>query len=151
MPSGHSKKKPEDINRNPLKEVSMSEEDRREFTLGVELFNAGKFWHAHEAWENVWKRHDEDERLFFQGLIQLSAAFHHVLIKKSFAGIVNNFDKAYAKLEVFQPSYLGVDVMQLLRSIEEGRGEAARRGEKGMEKFNPELIPKLQYRPHEAE
>src|SRR5437867_13299497 len=95
------KKKPEEISRTPLKQLEMSVEDWAEFGHGVTLFNSGKFWHAHEAWEQVWLRHAEDERLFFQGLIQLAAAYHHLIVKKNYRGLMNNFDKAWQKLEVF--------------------------------------------------
>ncbi|MBI1808149.1 MAG: DUF309 domain-containing protein [Ignavibacteria bacterium] len=140
------KKKPEEIRRAPLKGIEMSPEDWEEFGRGVSLFNSGKFWHSHEAWEQVWSRHDEDERLFLQGLIQLAAAYHHLIAKRSYTGVMNNFDKAYAKLEVFQPEYLGIHVKPLLMFIEQGKKEAERLGVKGLEKFNYNLIPKLQFR-----
>lgn len=45
---------------------------------GIELFNQGKFWHAHEAWEELWLVAEPGMRRFLQGLIQLAAAWHHV-------------------------------------------------------------------------
>ena len=139
------KKKPEEINRTPLKEIELSREDWEEFERGIELFNSGKFWHSHEAWEQLWLRRTEDERLFFQGLIQLAAAYHHLMVKQSFQGLMNNFEKAYKKLEVFQPEYLGVLVTPLLEFIEQGKAEAERRGPYDLENFNYNLIPKLQF------
>jgi uncharacterized protein len=44
---------------------------------GVALFNARKFFEAHEAWEAVWLVAREPDKTFLQGLIQVSAAFHH--------------------------------------------------------------------------
>ena len=123
----------------------MSPEDWEEFSHGVHLFNSGKFWHSHEAWEQVWMRHDEDERLFFQGIIQLAAAYHQLIAKKSYRGLLNNFDKAYQKLEVFQPEYVGVYVTPLLKFIEQGKKEAERLGPEGLGQFNYNLIPKLQF------
>lgn len=45
---------------------------------GVELFHAGKFFEAHEAWEEVWRSTTPEPRDLFQGLVQLAAAFHHL-------------------------------------------------------------------------
>ena len=45
---------------------------------GVELFHAGKFFEAHEAWEQVWRSTTPEPRDLFQGLVQLAAAFHHL-------------------------------------------------------------------------
>jgi len=140
------KKKPEDIRQRPPAELPMSEKNWVDFERGVRLFNERKFWHSHEAWEEVWKHHVEDERLFFQGLIQLAAAYHHLLEKKSIRGLINNFDKAFGKLEVFHPEYLGVSVEPLLIFIEKGREEAGRIGEENAGEFNPKLIPRLQFR-----
>lgn len=44
---------------------------------GIDLFNHGFFYEAHEAWEHLWIHLEKGspERLMFQGLIQISAAF----------------------------------------------------------------------------
>lgn len=43
---------------------------------GVDLYNHGYFWEAHEAWESLWHLcpRASGERLLLQGLIQLAAA-----------------------------------------------------------------------------
>jgi Domain of unknown function (DUF309) len=45
---------------------------------GVELFNAGLYWEAHEAWEQAWisDRHGPD-RGFYKGLVQVAAGCLH--------------------------------------------------------------------------
>ena len=47
-----------------------------EFRFGVDLYNFGYLWEAHEAWEGVWivSKHDDLQRETLQGLIQCSAA-----------------------------------------------------------------------------
>ena len=53
------------------------------FRLGVDLFNRGHFFEAHEALEDVWRALPRDSasrrrfRLHLQGLIQVAVAFHH--------------------------------------------------------------------------
>lgn len=45
---------------------------------GIELFNAGEFWEAHEAWEEVWMPHRHEPGAdFFKGIIQIAAGCHH--------------------------------------------------------------------------
>lgn len=43
---------------------------------GVDLFNHGYFWEAHEAWEEPWQVEvrESAQRLYLQGLIRLAAA-----------------------------------------------------------------------------
>jgi hypothetical protein len=45
---------------------------------GVALFDHGSYWHAHEAWEQVWRAERVPNRHFLKGLIQVAAALHHV-------------------------------------------------------------------------
>jgi predicted metal-dependent hydrolase len=46
------------------------------FFWGLDLFNHGYYWEAHEAWEGLWQVADRDGplRMLFKGLILLSAA-----------------------------------------------------------------------------
>jgi hypothetical protein len=54
------------------------------FAEGARLFDAGEYFEAHEAWERRWKvATDATERRFLQGLIQVAAAFHKLLVKGS--------------------------------------------------------------------
>jgi len=39
------------------------------------LFLAGRFWHAHEVWEEQWKASGD---AWYKGLIQLAAALFHL-------------------------------------------------------------------------
>ncbi|MFD1973346.1 DUF309 domain-containing protein [Mesorhizobium kowhaii] len=46
------------------------------FLWGLDLFNHGYYWEAHEAWEGLWQVADRGgpSRVFFKALILLSAA-----------------------------------------------------------------------------
>jgi len=52
-----------------------------EYIAGIDLYNAGEFHAAHDAWEDRW-RDDAGprEKLFLQALIQSAVAFHHLEI-----------------------------------------------------------------------
>ncbi len=132
--------RPEDI-----VEPEMSEEDRADFERAVSLFNRGEYWESHEAWELVWRRHPEPSRIFFQGLIQLAAAYHQ-LRRGIYHGVVKHFNNAGLKLGQFPDRFLGVDVGALKRAIREGVKEAERLGEEGLERFNPELVIPISFR-----
>jgi predicted metal-dependent hydrolase len=43
---------------------------------GVDLFNHGYFWEAHEAWEDPWRSEPRESprKIYFQSLIRLAAA-----------------------------------------------------------------------------
>jgi predicted metal-dependent hydrolase len=144
MKQGRSHKA-EESSRPGIRVLELSTEDWQEFEHGVRLFNGGKFWHAHEAWEQLWKRHKQEERKFFQGLIQLAAAFHHLVVKKSAKGMNGNFDKACDNLGPYLPEYLGVNVETLFRGVEACRSESDHVGSDDLERFDYHLIPRIEF------
>jgi uncharacterized protein len=54
-----------------------SAERKKKFKIGLAHFDAEKFFEAHEFWEEIWLVEAEPEKTFLQGLIQITAAFHH--------------------------------------------------------------------------
>ena len=52
-----------------------------EYLAGIELYNAGEFHAAHDAWEERWRDDcGPREKLFLQALIQSAVVFHHIEI-----------------------------------------------------------------------
>ncbi|MFL6336707.1 MAG: DUF309 domain-containing protein [Pyrinomonadaceae bacterium] len=52
-----------------------------EYLAGIDLYNAGEFHAAHDAWEERWRDDcGPQEKLFLQALIQSAVVFHHVEI-----------------------------------------------------------------------
>ena len=51
-------------------------QDNALYLWGVDLYNHGYAWEAHEAWEGLWRaaKHDDAQATFLQGLIQCAAA-----------------------------------------------------------------------------
>lgn len=52
-----------------------------EYLAGIDLYNAGEFHAAHDAWEERWMGPvGPQEKLFLQAMIQSAVAFHHLQI-----------------------------------------------------------------------
>ncbi len=52
-----------------------------EYMAGIDLYNAGEFHAAHDAWEERWMGEvGPQEKLFLQAMIQSAVAFHHLEI-----------------------------------------------------------------------
>ena len=50
-----------------------------EYIAGIDLYNAGEFHAAHDAWEDRWMGEvGPREKLFLQAMIQSAVAFHHL-------------------------------------------------------------------------
>ena len=125
-----------------LSEPEMSTRDWEDFNKGIVLFNSGKFWESHEAWEEIWTRHSESSLIFFQGLIQVAAGLHQ-LKRNIYHGVDKHFRNALWKLEPFQPTFLKINVKHLVDLVSEGHLELTRLGEKNLDNFNSRFIPKI--------
>jgi uncharacterized protein len=77
------------------------------FEEGVARFNAGRFWDAHESWEQLWLGAEGEDRRFLQGLIQLAAGYHHVS-RGTMRGAGRLLKAALAKLDSFPDDYRGI-------------------------------------------
>jgi predicted metal-dependent hydrolase len=93
------------------------------YLVGIKLFNDGHFWHAHEAWEDVWKAtEDPSLRLYFKGIIQTAAALVHWQ-RGNPRGLHLNWHKARPKLQGLPEVVLGVRLTPLIVAMD--RFEAA--------------------------
>jgi len=106
---------------------------------GVTLFNSHQFWHAHEAWEELWLHSSGEEKIFLQGLIQLAAAYYHVQ-RGTFRGGVRLFDAALRKLERFDDGRHGIDRRDAIAAAKQHREKIARGANIDAGEF-----PKLRY------
>jgi len=82
---------------------------RPEFAQGERLHNEGEFYEAHEAWESIWIDELNDEwRIFVQGLIQVTSAFHKLFVQREPGGASRLLLRGLEKLDKYPPDYLGV-------------------------------------------
>lgn len=89
----------------------------QEYLRYIELFNAHRFFDAHEVLELLWRRETGDRRSFYQGLIQLAVAFLH-LQRGNLVGARSLHAKSHARLAPFVPLYCGLDLARLLPAVD---------------------------------
>ena len=94
---------------------------------GVALFNGLRYWHAHEAWETLWRAAEDRERDFYQGLIMVAAGLLH-LQRRNLRGARSKLSDGVTKLAKYEPAHRGIVVSELvarcgviLDDLDEGR------------------------------
>ena len=79
----------------------LDETQKNLFIEGCGLFDEGKFWHAHESWEDLWKSLKPLEKKVetdaVQGIIQIAALLYNYERKK-IRGVVNMASKLLTRL-----------------------------------------------------
>jgi hypothetical protein len=87
-----------------------------EYLFGVDLYNEGYLWEAHEAWEGLWhaSKGDRVQADFLQGLIQCAAAALKVPMDQP-RGLARLAELGTAKLvaaaRAAGPVYMGLDLL----------------------------------------
>jgi uncharacterized protein len=86
----------------------------REYLKGIEHFNAGRYFEAHEIWEEIWMRSSGDSKLFYQMLIQAAVGFHHYF-RGNVRGARGMYTGVTAKLPKLPTEFMGLDVTEFGR------------------------------------
>jgi predicted metal-dependent hydrolase len=88
-------------------------------TKGIELFNSGRYWDAHEAWEHEWMPDRKGpESGFYKGLIQVAAGCLHYQ-RHNRRGAVNKWTSGARYLRAYPALHRGVGVGRLVKQVEQ--------------------------------
>lgn len=87
---------------------------------GLALARAGRFFEAHEAFEDAWRAAAPHERDFFQGLVHVVVAWYQDG-RGNETGCSRQLQKATRRLAAYAPRHRGVDVASLLAQVERAR------------------------------
>jgi hypothetical protein len=79
------------------------------YLAGVESFNRGEFFDAHEVWEDLWRDCDPADRRFFQALIQAAVAAYH-WGRGNATGAARLYHSGRKYMEPYRPAYRGLAV-----------------------------------------
>jgi len=114
-----------------------------DYLFGVDLYNHGFLWEAHEAWEGLWhvSKHDPVQADFLQGLIQCAAGCLKVTMGQP-RGTTKLVEQGTGRLEgvvrLVGPEYMGLEVMEFLQAM---RAFAAGEPESAIDRPRLELGP----------
>lgn len=97
--------------------------DNEDYLYGVDLYNFAYWWEAHEAWEGLWQKAEDEYRLFLQGLIQISASlikYHSRQLRPLRSLSIAGRDKVrLVQKNLDNPAiYLGINLNEFLSSLD---------------------------------
>ena len=79
---------------------------------GIELFNLGEFYKAHEPLESAWMNTRSPERDLYQGILQIGLAYFQIS-QGNYRGAIKMFIRGQRNLEPLGKALLGVDITKL--------------------------------------
>jgi predicted metal-dependent hydrolase len=83
---------------------------------GIILFNSGKFYEAHEVWEDLWRETEAPLKTCYQGLIQAAVGMYH-LSNLNEVGAASQLQKSIRNLEAGGAAAPGLDIAGLVQQL----------------------------------
>ena len=89
---------------------------------GIIFFNAGRYFEAHETWEDLWRITEGHARPFYQGLIHAAVGLHH-LSRDNRTGAEAQLEKALYRLQQYPAAFDGIDNARLQEDLRQVLGD----------------------------
>jgi uncharacterized protein len=112
---------------------------------GLELFNAGEYFEAHEALENAWRAEPGVIRELYQGILQTAVTYLHIQ-NGNYNGAIKVSERARIKLDKWPASCRGVDVAALRVDLARVVETVIRLGPQNIRAFDKSLFKPIKYR-----
>lgn len=118
------------------------------FWQGVAQFNRGDFYACHDTIEALWHSAGGPEQEFYQGILQVAVGCYH-LQNGNWRGATVLLGAGASRLESYEPSYGGVDVVLLRDRALDLLMELHRAGADGVQEMEV-LLPRIAQLPGES-
>ena len=93
---------------------------------GRALFNSGRYFEAHEAWEDGWREETGDVRRTLHGLIQIAAGYHKATKQSQPSGCARLLEAGLEKLAELPADSCGLALGEFRPAIARALAEARR-------------------------
>ena len=113
-----------------------------EFWEGVNAFNQEEFYRCHDILEALWMESSENNRNFYQGILQIAVACYH-LTNNNWQGAVTLLGEGNRRLVDYQPSWEDIDITRLLTQSQTLLITLQQCGMEGLGKISTPDFPKI--------
>jgi uncharacterized protein len=115
----------------------------RALELGRQLFNAARWWEAHEAWETAWTDEEGEARQLLQGLIQVAAGYFKATVHRRPSGAVKLLSAGLEKLAPLEADAGGLELAPFRAGVARSLALARRWAAGELARFEPTSAPRL--------
>ncbi len=102
---------------------------------GIRLFNAGKYFEAHEELEAAWKEERGKVRELYQGILEAGVTYLHIT-RRNYRGATKVFGRSMKWLRHWPAFCRGVNVAQLREDLQAAIVKVEQLGEDRMLDFD---------------
>lgn len=111
------------------------------FRRGLALFNAGRFYDAHEMLEDAWREtpRGSARRKHMQGMVQLAVALHHQS-RDNFVGARSVLERGLKNISGGEESFAELDLDRLRAELAEWQRYLAPTADKDVRPERPRIV-----------
>ncbi len=106
---------------------------------GIELFNRGEYFEAHEELERAWNEENSPARELYRGILQVAVAYLQIT-RRNYNGAIKMFLRARQWLDPLPDVCRGVDVAALRKDAAEARAALEALGAERIPEFDLVLL-----------
>ncbi len=111
---------------------------------GMELFNAGEYWLAHEELEQAWKEEDGPVAELYRAILQTAVVYLHVT-RANYNGAVKVYGRVQKWIRPWPEVCRGIEIGQLRQNLEAVFAEVKRLGPDGLAGFDRSLLKPVRW------
>jgi len=106
---------------------------------GLRMFNAGRYFEAHEELEAAWKNERGRVRELYQGILEAGVTYLHIS-RGNYPGAIKVYGRSMRWLRQWPATCRGVEVGQLRADLTAAIEEVKRLGEGRIHEFNRDFL-----------
>jgi len=111
---------------------------------GLRLFNAGKYFEAHEALENAWNAEKGEVRNLYRGILQIAVTYLHIT-RGNYNGAVKVYNRSQRWLKNWADICRGIFVDELRKNAKSAIQEVERLGAERISEFDNSLMKPVKW------
>lgn len=111
---------------------------------GLQLFNAGEYFEAHEALEDAWNAENGDAKNLYRGILQTAVVYLHIT-RGNYNGAVKVYDRSLKWLKDIPDVCKRIQVRDLRINTRQVMTEIQKLGEERIAEFDRTLMKPIRW------
>src|SRR6266498_5017351 len=106
---------------------------------GLRLFNARKYFEAHEALEDAWREETGEVRELYRGILQIAVVYLHIT-RRNYNGAIKVYGRSQRWMKDWPEICRGIEVDKLRKNAEAVITEVRRLGMEKISEFDNSML-----------
>ena len=111
---------------------------------GMELFNAGEYWQAHEELEVAWKEENGVVRELYRAILQTAVVYLHIT-RANYNGAIKVYGRVQKWITPWPEVCRGIEIGELRQNLESVITEVRRIGPDRLAEFDRSLFKPVRW------